>query len=59
MEESARVQCPYCGQYCEVALDAMVASQEFTTDCEVCCRPFTVRAECEAGEVLSIDTSTD
>ena len=59
MEESATVQCPYCGQNCEVPLDPVVASQEFTTDCEVCCRPFTVRAECEAGEVVSIGTCAD
>jgi hypothetical protein len=32
-----------------------VASQRFTTDCEVCCRPFEVIAECEPGEILSLE----
>jgi len=53
MQETATVQCPYCGQNCEVELDATVSNQQFTTDCEVCCRPFSVQAECELGEVVS------
>ena len=55
MVESESVQCPFCGQAFELAVDTSVASQRFTTDCEVCCRPFEVVAECEAGEILSLD----
>lgn len=40
-------------------LDATMRSQTFTTDCEVCCRPFTVRVECSGGEILSLDVSAD
>ena len=32
-----------------------MSSQRFTTDCEVCCRPFEVVVECEPGEILSLD----
>ena len=42
------------GQRFELAIDTSTASQRFTTDCEVCCRPFEVIAECEPGEVLSL-----
>jgi hypothetical protein len=42
-----------------VELDASIPSQQFTTDCEVCCRPFTVRAECELGEVLSAEATPE
>lgn len=59
MQETATVQCPYCGQNCEIEFDTTVAHQRFTTDCEVCCRPFAVRAECEAGEVLNIEAVED
>lgn len=55
VEQSAAVQCPYCGQGFELVLDTSVASQRFITDCEVCCRPFEVAAECEPGEILSLD----
>jgi transposase-like protein len=57
MQETASIQCPFCGQYCEVELDASIASQRFTTDCEVCCRPFSVHAECELGEVISAEAT--
>lgn len=54
LEQSESIQCPYCGQAMEVSIDTSIEEQRFTTDCEVCCRPFEVFAECEPGEVLSI-----
>ena len=55
MEESETIGCPYCGQANEVVVDTSVRFQRFTTDCEVCCRPFEVTAECAPGEILSLD----
>ncbi len=55
MEKFADIQCPFCGQTFAVAVDTSIASQRFTTDCEVCCRPFEVVAECEAGEVQTVE----
>ncbi len=55
MEESATIQCPFCGQAFELLIDTSLAQQRFTTDCEICCRPFEVTAECEPGEVLSVE----
>ena len=57
MEMSERIQCPFCGQTMELVVDTSVADQRFTTDCEVCCRPFEVFAECEPGEILALDVS--
>lgn len=54
MEISASVQCPYCGQRFELVIDTSVDSQRLGTDCEVCCRPFEVIAECAPGEILSL-----
>jgi len=54
MERSASIQCPFCGQKFELVLDTSIASQRFTTDCEVCCRPIEVFAECEPGEIISV-----
>jgi hypothetical protein len=54
MEVSETISCPFCGQSFELQIDTSIPSQRFVTDCEVCCRPFTVSAECEPGEVLSL-----
>jgi hypothetical protein len=59
MEEFADIQCPFCGQSFQVAIDVSVAQQCFTTDCEVCCRPFEVVAECRAGEIVSAEARAE
>ena len=59
MEVSGKIQCPFCGQAFDLVVDTSVPSQRFTTDCEVCCRPFEVFAECEPGEILSLDVATN
>lgn len=55
MEESETIVCPFCGQSFEVIVDTSQPFQRFTTDCEVCCRPLEVVAECAPGEILSLD----
>ena len=57
MQDTATVDCPFCGQSMELVLDTSIASQCFTTDCEVCCRPFEVTADCEDGDVVSVATA--
>ena len=59
MEVSASILCPFCGQRFELVIDTSIPSQRFTSDCEVCCRPFEVIAECEPGEVLSLEAAGD
>ncbi len=54
MEVTETITCPFCGQQMELVIDTSLASQRFTTDCEVCCRPFEVVADCEPGEVLNL-----
>jgi hypothetical protein len=58
MEVPAEVFCPWCGQGCSLSIDTAQSSQRFVTDCEVCCRPFEVLAECEPGEILSLDVQS-
>lgn len=58
MEQSADIACPWCAQSVTITLDTSVPSQRFVTDCEVCCRPFEVTAECEPGEILSLDATS-
>jgi hypothetical protein len=55
MEASECIQCPFCGQEFDLVIDTSIALQQFTTDCEICCRPFEVFAECEPGKVVSLE----
>lgn len=57
VETSETIQCPFCGQDSVVTIDTRHATQRFISDCEVCCRPFEVTVECEAGEILSLDVA--
>jgi hypothetical protein len=57
VEVCESIVCPFCGQASEVAIDTGVPSQRFTTDCEVCCRPFEVTATCEPGEIIGVQVS--
>lgn len=34
-----RVQCPYCWEHFTLLIDGSVDDQEYTEDCEICCRP--------------------
>lgn len=55
MEISESIICPFCGQRFEIMVDTSMGTNRFTTDCEVCCRPMEVVAECVPGEILSLD----
>jgi transposase-like protein len=59
MEILETVACPFCGQPNGVSVDTSLSRQRFTTDCEVCCRPFEVNAECEGGEILNLETTAN
>lgn len=49
------VQCPHCGQVFDLMVDTTEGNQEFTTDCEICCRPFDVVVHSEPGEIVSLE----
>ena len=54
MERSETIQCPFCGQRFQLVVDTSAGSHVFTTDCQICCRPLEVSAECEAADLVSV-----
>lgn len=52
---TARVQCPYCWQDIEVVVDTSVDNQEYTEDCEVCCRPMLLRVVLEEDGTPNVE----
>ncbi len=57
MNESLSIQCPYCGESFEIAMDVSEGSAEFITDCEVCCQPMTVAVRLRDGEVEGFEVT--
>jgi len=52
------VQCPYCGESIELLIDLSVPQQNYTEDCQVCCRPIIVNVGVDSsGSVEIIATS--
>ncbi len=37
------IDCPYCGEVINILIDPADPSTEYVEDCQVCCRPITVR----------------
>ncbi len=53
------VQCPYCGEQIEIAIDCSVAEQDYIEDCSVCCRPINFSLATVDGEVAYIGVQRD
>lgn len=54
--EERTVSCPYCGEAIEVLLDQQEVDQQYTEDCQVCCRPivFVVAADAQGSLSVSV-----
>jgi hypothetical protein len=39
------VQCPYCGERFETAVDLSAGSFSYVEDCQVCCQPIELKSE--------------
>lgn len=44
------VSCPYCGERIEVAVDASAGEQDYVEDCQVCCRPISLRVHADDAD---------
>ena len=47
------ITCPHCQEDFEYQLDTDESS-EFIVDCEICCRPMTVNARLQNGELVEL-----
>ena len=50
--ELKNIDCPYCGESIEIVVDASIPQQEYIEDCQVCCRPITLRIEIQGTSIL-------
>lgn len=54
VDEDARVKCPYCGEWIELALEPTAEEQRYIEDCPVCCRPMNVRVDFDEDGVAQV-----
>ena len=45
-----QVDCPYCGESFETAVDHSGGSQDYIEDCPVCCNPNVIHVELDGQE---------
>lgn len=41
--ETVSIDCPYCGERIDLIIDCSIGEQEYVEDCQVCCRPMSLR----------------
>lgn len=58
MLETARIECPYCGEAFDIEIDCSAGSQQYTEDCSVCCQPILVTTDCGSANTLLGVTAT-
>lgn len=53
------IQCPYCGESIDIAIDCSVEHQQYIEDCSVCCRPITITATASENGIDEISVRSD
>ena len=49
--------CPYCGSPVSMIIEMNYGVQEYTEDCEVCCRPIEISYRSEEGQICDFMTT--
>ena len=55
LEQSIELCCPYCGGVFTTFIDTSQGSFSAIEDCQICCRPIQIHADCAAGEIAFVD----
>jgi hypothetical protein len=55
MLDTARIDCPYCGEQFETSIDCSAGGQQYIEDCPVCCQPIEMKTDVDPeGNLLGI-----
>lgn len=53
------VQCPYCWEMIEVAVEDCGENQQYIEDCQVCCRPINFQITIDETQQLEVHVYSD
>ena len=59
LSRPVRLQCPYCGEWIEVVVEVASGRQEYIEDCQVCCKPMSLRVSIDADGEPSIEARAE
>jgi len=48
------IQCPYCGETIDLAIDDSVDHQQYVEDCQVCCRPINIAVAVDEDGTIAV-----
>lgn len=57
--ESIEIFCPYCGEGIGILIDCSVGRQSYLEDCQVCCRPISIRAVVDESGFPRVEASAE
>ena len=57
--EEVTIQCPYCWEIIEVLIDCSAEIQQYTEDCEVCCRPIILSIFAPEGGLPQVEAQRE
>lgn len=59
-EEDCFINCPFCLESISVRIDLTAGqNQEYSYDCEVCCRPILLKIEIDENDLLSVSVDRE
>jgi hypothetical protein len=53
------IHCPYCGEQISIVADDSVSEQQYTEDCQVCCRPIVLSVVSDQDGGVSVDARSE
>ncbi|MEX0964414.1 MAG: CPXCG motif-containing cysteine-rich protein [Pseudohongiellaceae bacterium] len=51
--------CPNCGEPIQLLIDCSIPEQEYTEDCQVCCRPIQITARVDSEGIPAITVQNE
>ena len=57
--EPVNTSCPYCGEPIDLLVDTSISKQNYIEDCQVCCKPITVRVVVDEDGFPSVEVSQE
>ena len=59
LQETAEIECPYCGERVCLMIDCSIDSQDYIEDCQVCCSPMNIHVTVNEEGLPQVEVHSD